>query len=130
MGWRWFAWLCAIIAGVNFVAISFLVPESRFTRVPVIATNTDPADVVPGDDKNAASEKVEQISNIQLQEQTVGEKRTFWQNLSLWSGVTKESYLSHFLRPFLLVVYSAVAWALLACKNTLDSLDVKFADRK
>ena len=96
------------------MAIFFLVPESRFNRVPVEAAISDSADSVVDASKTAPSEMVEQIPNAQLQEQTIGEKKTFWQDLSLWSGVTEESYLSHFLRPFLLVLYPAVAWALLA----------------
>ena len=120
VGWRWFAWLSAIITGLNFAAIFFVVPESRFTRIPVEATNSDPIEVFVDGDKGVATAMMEQLPTDQLQARTSGEKKTFLQNLSLWSGTTKESYFSHFLRPFLLVLYPAVAWATLACKQYYD----------
>ncbi|PQE14259.1 MFS transporter protein [Rutstroemia sp. NJR-2017a BVV2] len=32
ISWRWFFWLCTILQGVNFIAMVFFAPETRFRR--------------------------------------------------------------------------------------------------
>lgn len=112
-GWRWFSWFCAIISGLNFLAIFAFVHETRFNRIPPeIAALPESG----GSDKGFIPENVEKINSSISSAELIGTKKTFLQNLSLWSGTTNESYLGHFLRPFLLIVYPAVIWGILACK--------------
>ena len=48
----------------------------------------------------------------------LGKRKTWIENLSLFSGIDKESSIFHlFLRPFPLIVYPAVIWAILGCEN-------------
>jgi hypothetical protein len=65
--------------------------------------------------------------------EVIGQKKTFLENLKLWSGTSNESYSSHFLRPFLLIAYPAVVWGIIACKPSVPQLvftstDTKVAD--
>jgi MFS family permease len=112
-GWRWFSWFCAIISGMNFLAIFFFVHETRFNRIPQEAPSVQGSGSF---DKGSIPAHVEKVTSSSSSTDLVGVKKTFLQTLSLWSGTSKESYLSHFLRPFLLVVYPAVVWGILACK--------------
>jgi MFS family permease len=112
-GWRWFSWLCAIIAGLNFLAIFFFVHETRFDRMINDASFVHEAGV---SEKKSFSPTIEKIQSTTGSDSQGGTKKTLLQNLSLWSGTSEQSYISHFLRPFLLVAYPAVAWGILACK--------------
>ena len=113
VGWRWFVWLCAIILGLNFLAIFLFVHETRFNRTPQESSGVnDSADW----EKNSLPQMTEQKEVSDVTVSLIGTKKTLMQNLSLWSGTSHESYFSHFLRPFLLIVYPAVARGALACK--------------
>jgi MFS family permease len=116
-GWRWFSWFCAIISGLNFLAIFIFVHETRFNRIP---SETASIHESGSSDKGFLPEQVEKVNSTASSAELTGTKKTLLQSLSLWSGVSKESYLSHFLRPFLLIVYPAVVWGILACKSSSE----------
>jgi MFS family permease len=118
-GWRWFCWLCAIIAGLNFLCIALLVPETRYKRSVSIGESTAGADdhKVPA----ATSEAVEKVAT-ESRVELIGTKKSFFQDLSLWSGTGQESFLSHFMRPWLLCAYPAVTWATVACESRSQSM--------
>lgn len=118
VGWSWFVWLCAIISGLNFLAIFFLVHETRFNRI-VAESNSVNDD---GDSGNISlPQMIEQEEAPDIAVTMMGTKKTWLQNFSLWSGTSRESYFSHFLRPFLLIAYPAVAWGALTCKQLPSS---------
>lgn len=126
-GWRWFCWLCAIISGLNFLAIFFFVAETRFERrgtTPLPQQNNEIASEEPskGGSQEQHLEKVnvyatENISPSAADEPALtGTKKSYLQRLSLWSGVSEQSFFSHFMRPYLMIVYPAVIWATITCK--------------
>jgi hypothetical protein len=118
-GWRWFAWLCAIISGLNFLAIFLFVHETRFNRM------VDQSGAVRevSDSEKDLPQTIEQKQSPSVStSEVVGGKKTFLENLNLWSGTSNESYFSHFLRPFLLVAYPAVVWGIIACKSSPSQL--------
>ena len=53
----------------------------------------------------------------------VGVKKTYRQELSVWSGTTKVGYLNHLIRPFPLLAYPAIALGALSCKSMSSSDD-------
>ena len=129
-GWRWFCWLCAIIAGLNFLAIFFFVPETRFDRASFESTtNSDSEDVALKEGTQAIERVNETLQPASLQPST-GIKKNFLQNLSLWSGRSQESFFSHFMRPYLLGMYPAVFWATISCENPWPSMDYGEHDLK
>lgn len=68
-------------------------------------------------EKNLASaETFETVEGCTASDLT-GMKRSFFQNLSLWSGTSRETLFSHLMRPWLLGAYPAVIWATVACKS-------------
>ena len=120
-GWRWFCWFCAIISGLNFLAIFIFVHETRFNRIPPEIASTPETTSIQeskGSEKGVLAVQIEKVESYSSSAELSGTKKTLLQNLSLWSGLSKESYLSHFLRPFLLIVYPAVVWGILACKKS------------
>jgi MFS family permease len=118
-GWRWFCWLCAIISGLNFLCIALLVPETRYKRS--VPTGNSTAGVDDHKEPAATSEAIEKVATETRAELT-GTKKSFFQDLSLWSGTGQESLLSHFMRPWLLCGYPAVTWATVACESCLQSV--------
>ncbi|KAK4942089.1 hypothetical protein LTR10_018125 [Elasticomyces elasticus] len=121
-GWRWFCWLCAILSGINFLAIFFFVEETRFDRTttPLTVQNSH---AVP--EKSSPDPQMEQLEKPELctteeasppavsDSQLTGVKKTYIQGLSLWSGVSEISFFSHFMRPYLMIVYPAIIWAMI-----------------
>jgi MFS family permease len=123
-GWRWFCWLCSIISGLNFLAIFFFVEETRFERsdnsLPTQPGITS-AEKLPSGSQEEQLEKVnahaiEEVSPPEIAQELTGLRKTYIQTLSLWSGVSEQSFFSHFMRPYLMIVYPAVIWATIACK--------------
>jgi hypothetical protein len=112
-GWRWFCWLCAIIAGLNFAAICLFVPETRFNRDAVQPPSVLSDKTVDHGIKSSA----QKVEIADPSDALTGQKKTYLQELSLWSGVSSESFFSHFLRPYLLGLFPAVFWATVACKS-------------
>ncbi|KAL1895032.1 hypothetical protein Sste5346_005452 [Sporothrix stenoceras] len=110
IGWRWFLWISMILSGITFVAVIFLVPETRFERQydeGIAGVDRD-----EGESKSAALD-VEQVSATGNALLPV--RKSYWQQLALWSGIPKDtSFFAIFLRPFPLLVYPAVFWGVLS----------------
>ncbi|KAK5046000.1 hypothetical protein LTR84_008787 [Exophiala bonariae] len=120
-GWRWFCWLCAIISCLNFLAIFLFVEETRFER-NVAPSGQQVGEVLP--EKTPANYTREQHLekvNVSTTEnsptavdegsEVTGTKKSYLRTLSLWSGISEQSFFSHFMRPYLMIVYPAVIWA-------------------
>lgn len=84
-GWRWFSWLCAIIAGLNFLAIFLFVHETRFDRTAKDASSVHEA---ADSEEMSISPTIEQIQSTTGSDFPTGTKKTLLQNLSLWSGTS------------------------------------------
>lgn len=124
-GWRWFCWLCAILSGINFLAIFFFVEETRFDRstTPLTVQNSHAVQ-----EKSSPGLQMEQLEKPELStteeasppavsdSELTGVKKTYIQGLSLWSGVSEISFFSHFMRPYLMIVYPAIIWAMVTCE--------------
>jgi hypothetical protein len=125
-GWRWFCWLCAIISGLNFLAIFLFVHETRFNRMVDQAGSVHEA----CDSDKDLPQTIEKPTLSVSTSEVIGQKKTFLENLKLWSGTSNESYSSHFLRPFLLIAYPAVVWGIIACKPSVPQLAFTSTDTK
>jgi MFS family permease len=125
-GWRWFCWLCAIISCLNFLAIFFFVEETRFERshTPISRQTSEvlKEKTSATDNQEEHLEKVNvsttENSPIAVDEghELTGTKKSYLRTLSLWSGTSEQSFFSHFMRPYLMIVYPAVIWATVTCK--------------
>jgi MFS family permease len=131
-GWRWFCWLCGIISCLNFLAIFFFVEETRFERgaapLPQLACEQLPEKLTANDTQEQHLEKANitttenSPTTVDAGSELTGIKKSYLQTLSLWSGTSEQSFFSHFMRPYLMIVYPAVIWATITCKWCLCSV--------
>jgi MFS family permease len=118
VSWRWYKWLAFILTTINFLAVFFLCPETRYDRSAVIVATppTTPSSICVSkfsDDEENSMEKTASANDRNLSTVQVKPK-TYAQQLSLWSGVPKDtSLLKLFLRPFPMIAYPAVAFSFL-----------------
>ena len=116
--WRWHKWIAFILTFINFVVVLLFCPETRYYRsgVRTIGASERASDPASSDDEVASTEagKLGTITAKEfgdhplLQEEQVP-KKTWRQELSLWSGTPKDTNLFKlFIRPLPLIVYPAV----------------------
>ena len=117
VSWRWYKWLAFILTTINFLAVFFLCPETRYDRsaVAVAVPSTTPSSICVSkfsDDEESSVEKTVNANERNLTAQV--KPKTYAQQLSLWSGVSKDTnLLKLFLRPFPMIFYPAVAFSFL-----------------
>lgn len=115
--WRWHKWVAVILTAINFVAVLLFVPETRYNRnSSALAPTESDTSIASASDEGSDKEKgadatAKPISEPQI-EQTP--KKTWLQELSLWSGTAKDTNLFElFVRPFPMIAYPAVMFAFL-----------------
>ena len=121
VSWRWYKWLAFILTTINFLAVFFLCPETRYDRSAInsAAPSTTASSTSVSkfsDDEEQTMEKTTNTNerSVQYHSATQVAPKTYAQQLSLWTGVSKEtSLLKLFLRPFPMIAYPAVAFAFL-----------------
>lgn len=106
-----------ILTGINFLSVLFFVPETRYDRNVGISPATTISDtVLPSEDalEKAVSLTGRETPGSPVSEQVQAPKKTYVQELSLWSGTPADTnLLKMFIRPFPLIVYPAVLFAFL-----------------
>ena len=110
LSWRWHKWIAFILTFINFLVVLFFCPETRYARSGVrtisasegVSHTSSSEDVVTtGKEVSANAKDVGETNQIP--------RKTFVQNLSLWSGTPKDTNLFKlFIRPLPLIVYPAV----------------------
>jgi MFS family permease len=122
VGWRWHKWLAFILTAINFLAVVFLCPETRYDRShletlpPSMTASSSSIGKVSDEEEAAPVQKTTSSNEKDLQERrgTQVQPKTYVQQLSLWTGVPKDtSLLRLFLRPFPFIAYPAVAFSFL-----------------
>lgn len=121
VGWRWHKWLAFILTAINFLAVAFLCPETRYDRsgldTPPPSTTASSSSIGKvADEEEAPVGKTTSTKEKEVQGQRIiqVQQRTYIQQLSLWTGVPKDtSLLRLFLRPFPFFAYPAVAFSFL-----------------
>jgi MFS family permease len=118
IGWRWHKWIAVIFTAVNFLAVLFFVPETRYERdaskafAEASVSGMSSKEVISSDDegKLASSDDEAKVEKaiFHVAKEVSGEapvpKKTYIQQLSLWSGVPRDSSIFEmFIRPFPLV---------------------------
>lgn len=101
MGWRWHKWIAVIFTAINFVAVVLFVPETRFDRTSVVASDASTPisasdDAVDIEKSTPATMKVVRQPSDEAVPQVP--KKTFVQDLSLWSGTPSTNVFKMFLR--------------------------------
>jgi hypothetical protein len=108
LGWRWHKWIAFIITFVNFLAVLFFVPETRYERKQWAGSPT------------ASNVALEKTATSQTEQVETIPKKTYLQELSLWSGTPSgENLPKMFVRPLPMIAYPAVLFAFLGYAVTL-----------
>ncbi|KAK4144428.1 protein HOL1 [Dichotomopilus funicola] len=123
LSWRWHKWIAVMLTAVNFITVLLFVPETRYYRDELggmgaqkrkdanwvsSSENTDgnATEGNPGTGGDTDGEL--------LNAQTAVPKKSWAQELSLWSGVAPDTNLvKMFVRPLPMFVYPCVIYAFL-----------------
>ncbi|ORY19884.1 major facilitator superfamily domain-containing protein [Clohesyomyces aquaticus] len=122
LGWRWHKWIAVIFTSINFLTVLFFVPETRYDRdfshtassIPsASASSSNLGTDVEKTGSASAKEVVTQSSSLQVP------KKTFVQELSLWSGTSDANLAVMAVRPWPMIVYPAVILSFLCYSISL-----------
>ncbi len=120
LSWRWHKWIAVILTGLNFLTVLLFVPETRYYREGGVEVGDGMGrDVVEGVDPDANPDKAAPVVGESEEEaaqdsrQTLP-KKTWAQELSLWSGVAPDTNLVKiFVRPLPMFAYPCVIYSFL-----------------
>jgi MFS family permease len=108
-GWRWFHWLCTIMAGLALFLIFFFVPETQYNRN--IHETLEVADVGAED----STEKSPAPEHVDVGPVDTVPKLTYMQELKPWGAVNHDvSLLGAFTRPWATLLYPSMIWCFLS----------------
>ena len=128
-GWRWYKWLSAIMTGVVFFTVLFLVPETQYDRDfskslmmldedrPGLPNtfHAEPNPIKENEKALQSQSRIEPLSQFTSPMQRP--KKSYLRRLALWTEATPEAKSSStiplFLRPIPLAVYPCVVLATL-----------------
>lgn len=126
LSWRYIYWVSVALIGACTILIILTFPETVYNRQETTeGTHTHLNSNCKDQDQDQDIEKVqfEEASTSGNTSYTPPPKRTFLQNLSLYSGThTKESMLKLFFRPVVLLTLPPVLWATLVMSVTIGFL--------
>jgi MFS family permease len=118
IGWRWHKWMAVIFTAINFIAVVLFVPETRYDRNISESLGVE-SDTSSAGLSSSSVEDVEAEKTVARSVKEVAEahqqlpKKTYLQEISLWSGVPSDTnLLEMFIRPFPLIAYPAILFAL------------------
>jgi MFS family permease len=95
LSWRWHKWIAVILTAINFICVVFFVPETRYDRTQV-NRKEDVPQLEPQDKAiQAATIPIRRPSDNSIQQVP---KKTFVQELSLWSGTPETNLFKMFIR--------------------------------
>lgn len=119
--WRWHKWIAFILTMINWIICVLFVPETRYDRSQVHSGASTPTSSGSEPDIESTAqteENGEKLTKVRTAERSAGHpssgqdqlpKKTWRQELSLWSGVPEDTSLFRlFIRPLPLIVYPAV----------------------
>lgn len=121
--WRVHKWVAFGLTFINWIVCVLFVPETRYDRSQIRSHTSTPASSSSTDIERSGAVEVAATDDNKLQQVTTAEKelphpalrqdeipkKTWRQELRLWSGVPKDTSLFKlFIRPLPLIVYPAV----------------------
>lgn len=124
LSWRWHKWIAVILTGINFLTVLLFVPETRYYRgeskgeggesgVAVLSST----ETVGGDDKAGKGNQVVDADGKKEEAHaapTTVSKKSWVQELSLWSGTAPDTNLAKmFVRPLPMFAYPCVIYSFL-----------------
>lgn len=117
--------MAAIFTGVNFLVVVLFVPETRYVRDYSKSLGSDfcTPSIHSGDEESNNTTVNDKKTNYMVKgSESMSPspgyiqvpKKTWLQDISLWSGTADTNIIKMFIRPFPLIAYPAVTFAFLA----------------
>ncbi|KAF4334662.1 transcription factor Pig1p [Fusarium beomiforme] len=132
LDWRYIYWVTLALIGTCTLLIIFTFPETIYHRngspdenEMATADHHNTAHTQPTKDETMDTEvgHSSDVGSNQFSTNSFAPKRTYWQSLSLYSGVhTQESFLKLVFRPVVLLSLPPVLWATLVMSVTIGFL--------
>ncbi|KAF2476527.1 MFS general substrate transporter [Lindgomyces ingoldianus] len=126
LGWRWHKWIAVIFTAINFVAVLLFVPETRYNRdLGKSRLDASTSGLASVSEEGFSVEKIKSSSVKEVARQPSSfpvpqvPKKTFLQELSLWSGTPKTNLVLMAIRPLPMIVYPAVIFSFLCYSISL-----------
>ncbi|KIW99951.1 uncharacterized protein Z518_10879 [Rhinocladiella mackenziei CBS 650.93] len=122
--WRYIYYVATALIGALTVLVFLTMPETSYNRSPVGAPTTPhESSLHSAEEKDATGSQHVNIEAVPPSSATQYKKRTYLQNLKLFSEVlTSESLFKIFLRPIALLILPPVLWATLCMAVTIGFL--------
>jgi MFS family permease len=95
LSWRWHKWIAVILTAVNFICVVFFVPETRYDRTKANRKDALPQSQLQDKVVHADMKSVRRASDKSIQQMP---KKTFANELSLWSGIPETNLFKMFIR--------------------------------
>ena len=115
MGWKWTFGLTALFAGLAFILLLLLVPETQYRRPASLPIDTDAS--MPSHNGRYIPTKTypEQLTNEDASTSAAPKSPSFLRGLSLYSGrCSRQNFILLYLRPIILLFTNpAILWATL-----------------
>ncbi|KAK3672333.1 hypothetical protein LTR78_007873 [Recurvomyces mirabilis] len=126
LSWRWHKWIAFILTAINWTIVLLLCPETRYTR-PESEQSSAALSQTEQYNTNQLTDQFNQekqvgVHQAAVEEARVGEttKKSWIQEMSLWSGIPKGSNIVLlFLRPLPLVVLPVVIFSFITYSASL-----------
>lgn len=119
LSWRWHKWIAVILTAINFLTVLLFVPETRYFRdenqnvVGSIASSSTEEVVESSEPATKTAEKTD-VETAPVTVVPAVPKKTWVQELSLWSGLAPDTNLFiMFVRPLPMFVYPCVIYSFL-----------------
>ncbi|KAH6650515.1 major facilitator superfamily domain-containing protein [Chaetomium tenue] len=121
LSWRWHKWIAVILTGINFLTVLLFVPETRYYRDGQGDSAGQPGEVRPpstetvsGDGEAGKEAQVDGEGKETHAAPTTVPKKTWIQELSLWTGTAPDTNIAKmFVRPLPMFAYPCVIYAFL-----------------
>jgi MFS family permease len=96
LSWRWHKWIAVILTALNFLSVVFFVPETRYQRSDFTdSKKIDDTSPLKDDLVNADLKTTRCVSEDSHQQVP---RKTYAQELSLWSGIPSTNLFKMFIR--------------------------------
>jgi MFS family permease len=122
LSWRWHKWIAVILAGINFITVLLFVPETRYYRDedqsggvqgPEAVSSSSTENVAGNGGPEKPADEAAESEEAPTAPPTVP-KKTWTQEISLWSGVAPNTNLFRMaVRPFPMFAYPCVIYSFL-----------------
>ena len=122
LSWRWHKWIAVILTGINFLTVLLFVPETRYHRAENEGGTGEGRGISSSSAENAeAQAEPKEAAQVSAKDQEAQNpplattpRKTWTQDLSLWSGVAPDTNLfKMFVRPLPMFLYPCVIFSFL-----------------